>query len=337
MKMTVCEMTQRIERETLSPHASLSEESRGRRAPAPEDGIRTPYARDRDRILHCKSFRRLKHKTQVFLSPQGDHYRTRLTHTLEVSQIARTIARGLRLNEDLTEAIALGHDLGHTPFGHAGERTLNELAPFGYKHYLQSVRVVERLEKEGRGLNLTFETKNGIACHTRGKDACTLEGRVVRFADKIAYNNHDIEDAITAGILEENELPYDCVAVLGRGKNPRITTMVRSLLENSGEDIRMDPEVYRAFDALHQFMYQVVYTNSAAKREEGKACELVALLYSHLVKHPEKMPDFYRQIARDEGAERAAVDYISGMTDGFAVTAFERIFVPRSWRLEDSL
>ncbi|MBC2872142.1 deoxyguanosinetriphosphate triphosphohydrolase [Bittarella massiliensis (ex Durand et al. 2017)] len=335
--MTVCEMTQRIERETLSPHASLSEESRGRRAPAPEDGIRTPYARDRDRILHCKSFRRLKHKTQVFLSPQGDHYRTRLTHTLEVSQIARTIARGLRLNEDLTEAIALGHDLGHTPFGHAGERTLNELAPFGYKHYLQSVRVVERLEKEGRGLNLTFETKNGIACHTRGKDACTLEGRVVRFADKIAYINHDIEDAITAGILEENELPYDCVAVLGRGKNPRITTMVRSLLENSGEDIRMDPEVYRAFDALHQFMYQVVYTNSAAKREEGKACELVALLYSHLVKHPEKMPDFYRQIARDEGAERAAVDYISGMTDGFAVTAFERIFVPRSWRLEDSL
>ena len=231
--MTVREETQRLEEEMLAPCAALSAKTRGRARPEEECVLRTPYQRDRDRVIHCKSFRRLKHKTQVFLSPEGDHYRTRLTHTLEVSQIARTIARALRLNEDLTEAVALAHDLGHTPFGHAGERALNALMPGGFRHFEQSVRVVDRLEKEGRGLNLTYEVRNGILCHTTGLEAETAEGRIIRWADKIAYINHDIDDAIRAGVLCEAEIPRDITEALGDTKTKRITTLIRAVVELS--------------------------------------------------------------------------------------------------------
>ncbi|WP_243562638.1 deoxyguanosinetriphosphate triphosphohydrolase [Neobittarella massiliensis] len=331
---TIRSRSEQAERQTLSPYAVCAADSRGRRHPTAPCDIRTDFARDRDRILHCKSFRRLKHKTQVFLSPKGDHYRTRLTHTLEVSQIARTVARGLRLNEDLTEAIALGHDLGHTPFGHAGERALNEVCPAGFRHYLQSVRVVDFLEKDGRGLNLTYEVRNGIACHTKGVRAKTLEGQLVRYADRIAYINHDIEDAITAGILQENELPYDSVAVLGRGKNQRITTLVRSLLENSGARIWMGEEVYTAYQRLHQFMFDVVYTDPVAKKEESKAEQLIITLYKHFVSDPDALSPRYQQLADRWGLDRAVCDYLSGMTDDYAVQLFERLYVPQFWHGE---
>lgn len=269
--MTVMERIQEAEKRNLAPYASLSSQTRGRDRPEAESELRTPYQRDRDRIIHCKSFRRLKHKTQVFLSPEGDHYRTRLTHTLEVSQIARTIARALMLNEDLTEAIALGHDLGHTPFGHAGERSLNELVPGGFRHYEQSVRVVEKLEKNGQGLNLTWEVRDGILCHTCGTQARTLEGRVVRLADRIAYINHDIDDAKRAGVLCEDEIPADILHVLGSTKSKRIDTLVLSAVTNStGEEIRLDPEIQQAFDRLHDFMYESVYLNPRAKKEEKR-------------------------------------------------------------------
>ena len=239
-----------FEEEYLSPLAARSARSRGRARPETPCPLRTDYQRDRDRILHCNAFRRLKHKTQVFLAPRGDHYRTRLTHTLEVSQIARTIARTLRLNEDLTEAIALGHDLGHTPFGHAGERALNRACPFGFSHHLQSVRTAQRLERDGKGLNLTWEVQNGIACHSRGGGKIplpkTLEGQAVRLADKIAYVNHDIEDAVRAEVISETDLPWETVYVLGRGKSARLTTVIRSIMENSGETLRMAPEIQAA-------------------------------------------------------------------------------------------
>ena len=274
--MTVMERIQEAEKRNLAPYASLSSQTRGRDRPEAESELRTPYQRDRDRIIHCKSFRRLKHKTQVFLSPEGDHYRTRLTHTLEVSQIARTIARALMLNEDLTEAIALGHDLGHTPFGHAGERSLNELVPGGFRHYEQSVRVVEKLEKNGQGLNLTWEVRDGILCHTCGTQARTLEGRVVRLADRIAYINHDIDDAKRAGVLCEDEIPADILHVLGSTKSKRIDTLVLSAVTNStGEEIRLDPEIQQAFDRLHDFMYESVYLNPRAKKEEKKVPGLI--------------------------------------------------------------
>ncbi|MEG0804638.1 MAG: deoxyguanosinetriphosphate triphosphohydrolase, partial [Pygmaiobacter sp.] len=268
--MTVRERTEEIERQTLSARASLSENSRGRALPEEPCPLRPCYQRDRDRILHCKSFRRLKQKTQVFLSPEGDHYRTRLTHTLEVSQIARTISRSLRLNEDLTEAIALGHDLGHTPFGHAGERALNALCPDGFKHYLQSVRVAEKLEKYPEGLNLSWEVLNGIACHTKGAEAATLEGRVVKYADHIAYINHDIEDAITAGVMQPGDLPREATDLLGDTKSRRITTLITSLVEHSGEEIAMAPDVQAQYENLHRFMYDTVYVDKTAKKEEQK-------------------------------------------------------------------
>ena len=332
--MTVREQTQTIERLTLSRYAALSERSRGRRRPEPEDPLRPCYQRDRDRILHCKAFRRLKQKTQVFLSPEGDHYRTRLTHTLEVSQIARTIARALRLNEDLTEAIALGHDLGHTPFGHAGERALNKLCPGGFTHYRQSLRVVDSLEKDGRGLNLSWEVRNGIITHTTGAWARTLEGCAVRYADHIAFLNHDIEDAITAGVLSPEAIPAGAVRVLGRTKSERITTMITDLVANTpGDRMGFSSEVEDAYLLLKDFMYSTVYVDKEAKREEGKVDKLVGELYERLSANPSLMPTFYMQIAFNEGIDRAVADYISGMSDQFAVRLFEELFVPQKWHV----
>ena len=331
---TIREQTETLERLTLSRYAALSQASRGRRRPEPPDPMRPCYQRDRDRIIHCKAFRRLKQKTQVFLSPEGDHYRTRLTHTLEVAQIARTIARALRLNEDLTEAIALGHDLGHTPFGHAGERALDQLCPGGFAHYRQSLRVVDVLEKEGRGLNLSWEVRNGIITHTTGAWARTLEGCAVRYADHIAFLNHDIEDAITAGVLSPEAIPADAVRVLGRTKSERITTMITDLVANTpGDRMGFSSEVEDAYLLLKDFMYSTVYVDKEAKREEGKVDKLVGELYERLSANPSLMPTFYMQIAFNEGIDRAVADYISGMSDQFAVRLFEELFVPRKWHV----
>lgn len=331
--MTVRERTQKLEEQILSPFASLSQNTLGRDTPEEECSLRTPYQRDRDRIIHCKSFRRLKHKTQVFLAPEGDHYRTRLTHTLEVSQIARTISRALLLNEDLTEAISLGHDLGHTPFGHAGERALNELFPGGFRHYEQSVRVVERLEKEGKGLNLTREVRDGILCHTSGQEAFTMEGRVVRLADRIAFLNHDIDDAERAGVLQEDDIPQSITEVLGHRKSKRINTLVCSAVENSaGGSVRLGAEVQGAFDELGVFMNERVYHNPYAKGEEKKVPNLISALYEYL-KNPGNMPQDMRMIAEQDGNERAACDFIAGMTDHYAVELFELIFIPKAWKL----
>lgn len=336
--MTIREQTEMIQQQTLSPNACLSQNSRGRVRPEEQCPIRTAFARDRDRIIHSKSFRRLMHKTQVFLSPEGDHYRTRLTHTLEVNQIAKTLAGAMRLNEELTEAIALGHDLGHTPFGHAGERELNLLCPGGFSHAAQSVRVVEELEKEGEGLNLTFEVKNGIGCHSYSNPspegrAKTMEGRIVYFADKIAYMNHDLEDAIRAGILHHEDIPWTIQYHLGRHKSERISTLIISLVENSGEEIRMDEKTAEAFEQFHRFMYEAVYLNPAAKGEESKAQAVIRSLYQYFVEHPQELPEEYKAILESSGEMRAACDYISGMSDRYAVTTYERLFVPRSWKL----
>ena len=325
--------TEEIEHLTLAPWASFSDRSRGRARPEPQDPLRPVYQRDRDRIIHCKAFRRLKQKTQVFLSPEGDLYRTRLTHTLEVSQIARTIARALRLNEDLTEAVALAHDLGHTPFGHAGERALNALLPKGFRHYEQSVRVVDRLEKDGRGLNLTWEVKNGILCHTTGLEADTAEGRIVRWADKIAYINHDIDDAIRAGVLQEGDIPKNITQTLGDSKTKRITALISSVVANSREgDIAMDERTLRAFEELNDFMYQAVYLNEYAKKEERKVPHIIQSLYLHF-KDPKYLPDYMQQIAEEEGPEVAACDYVAGMTDHFAVACYKELFIPKAWNL----
>lgn len=331
--MTIREQTQAMEREMLAPWAALSSNTRGRQHPEEECEMRTPYQRDRDRIIHCKSFRRLKHKTQVFLSPEGDHYRTRLTHTLEVSQIARTIARALRLNEDLTEAVALAHDLGHTPFGHAGERALNALLPHGFRHYEQSLRVVERLEKDGRGLNLTYEVRNGILCHTTGLEADTAEGRIIRWADKIAYMNHDIDDAIRAGVLREEDIPQSITDALGSSKTQRITSLIRSVVENSHEGkIAMDEVTYRAYEELSDFMYQAVYLNEYAKREERKVPHIIHSLFNHF-RNPDYLPDYMKRIAEEEGVETASCDYVAGMTDHYAVACYQDLFIPKAWNL----
>lgn len=331
--MTIREETQAIERQTLSRYATLSQSTRGRRRPEDEDPIRPCYQRDRDRIIHCKAFRRLKQKTQVFLSPEGDHYRTRLTHTLEVAQIARTIARALRLNEDLTEAIALGHDLGHTPFGHAGERALNRLCPGGFTHYRQSLRVVDFLEKDGRGLNLTWEVRNGIVTHTKGTWAATPEGRIVRMADQIAFVNHDIEDAVRAGVLDPATLPRECTAVLGETKSQRITTMINSILRSSEGNVQVGAEENEAFLALKDFMYRTVYVDRSAKKEEQKVEKVLTELYEYYLTHIEQMSNFYLQLAYQEGRDRAVTDYISGMSDEFAIRTFEDVFVPRKWHV----
>ena len=322
--------TEEIEKNTLSPFACLSSETKGRKVKAELCPLRTEFQRDRDKILHSNSFRRLKHKTQVFLSPTGDHYRTRLTHTLEVSQIARTIARALRLNEDLTEAIALGHDLGHTPFGHAGERALNELNPDGFKHYEQSLRVVECLADDGKGLNLTYEVRDGILKHTN-QIAETKEGYIVRYADVIAYINHDIEDSVHAGIITEEDIPKSITDVLGHSKSQRITTLVSSLVENGAENIRMSEEVEKAYNALHRFMFERVYTNPVCKSEEVKAKDMISKLYDYYIHHIERLPSMYINLAYKYGIDRAICDYISGMTDGFAIQTFKNLFIPFGW------
>ena len=331
--MDVRTRTEEIERLTLAPWATFSDESRGRQRPEEQDPIRPVFQRDRDRVLHCKAFRRLKQKTQVFLSPEGDLYRTRLTHTLEVSQIARTIARALRLNEDLTEAISLAHDLGHTPFGHAGERALDKLTPGGFKHYMQSLRVVDKLEKDGQGLNLTWEVRNGIVTHTKGRWAATPEGRIVRMADQIAYVNPDIEDAVRAGVLDPATLPKDCTAVLGRTKSARITTMINSILAHSDGDVAVGAEEKEAFLALRDFMYATVYVDKTAKAEEQKVDKVIGELYEYYLAHVDQMSNFYVQLAYQDNPERAVTDYISGMSDEFAIRTFEDVFVPRKWHV----
>ncbi len=330
--MTVRQRTQQQEAAMLCPQAQLSANTRGRSRPEEECPLRTPFQRDRDRIIHCNAYRRLMHKTQVFLSPQGDHYRTRLTHTQEVSQIARTISRALCLNEDLTEAIALGHDLGHTPFGHSGEAVLDTLLPGGFSHSRQSLRVVERLERGGQGLNLTWEVCDGILHHSRGDGrAATLEGRVVHFADKIAYMNHDIEDAVRAGILTEEQLPEDIRQTLGITKGQRITRLISSIVAASGDEIAMEPDVHQAYQALLAYLFATVYVDPRAKGEEHKAKELIARLYQHYCAHPEALPEEYRRILQEEGLERAICDYISGMSDRFCVNIFNKLFIPQSW------
>jgi len=324
--------TENVEKNFLSENATLSVNSKGRKVIEEKCELRTDFQRDRDRIIHSRAFRRLKHKTQVFLSPESDHYRTRLTHTLEVSQIARTISRALRLNEDLTEAIACGHDLGHTPFGHAGERALAELSNDGFAHYDQSVRVCEKLEKGGEGLNLTFEVLDGIAHHTKGAWASTLEGRVVRFADRIAYINHDIEDAVRAGVLREEDIPKEITAYLGATKGQRITTLVKSIVDNSGTDIIMSPEVDKYYNLLHEFLFEKVYKNPVAKSEESKVFGIVEGLFKYYNKYPEKMSGEYLKICENEGKNRAITDYIAGMTDHFAVATFGEIYIPKEWK-----
>lgn len=329
--MNIRMRTELLEEQILSPFATLAKNSVGRERPEPECEIRTAFQRDRDRIIHAKAFRRLKHKTQVFLSPEGDHYRTRLTHTLEVAQIARTIARALRLNEDLTEAIAVGHDLGHTPFGHAGERALREVSPLQFHHNEQSVRVVERLEKNNRGLNLTKEVRDGMLCHTGPKIADTPEGRIVRYADRIAYINHDIDDAVRAGVLCPEAIPRELVEVLGNDTSQRINTMVLALIQNSENgEIRMDPVTEEAYLQIHKFLFDNVYRNPLAKDEEKKVPELIRTLYEHAL-DKENLPQEMLEIAEQEGIERAACDYIAGMTDHFAVALFQQITVPKSW------
>ncbi|MDR1628882.1 MAG: deoxyguanosinetriphosphate triphosphohydrolase [Oscillospiraceae bacterium] len=330
--MVIREFMLQTEQETLSRHAALSVHSKGRSVDELPCPVRTDYQRDRDRIIHSSAFRRLKDKTQVFLSPERDHYRTRLTHTLEVSQIARTIVRALHLNEDLTEAIALGHDLGHTPYGHAGERALEEC--FGrFKHYEQSVRVVEFLENDGKGLNLTYEVRNGILCHTTGTPAETLEGRILKLADRIAYVNHDIDDAIRAGVMKNEDIPAHIRAILGETKSKRIGTLVLSAIETTQDSdvASLAPEIGAAFDELHKFMFANVYTNPVCKGEESKVRTLILSLYEFFVKHPDRLPDFYREIANNEGIGRAVCDYISGMSDRYAKNVYTALFIPKSW------
>ena len=311
--------------------ACLAVNSRGRVREEEECNVRTCFQRDRDRIIHCQAFRRLKHKTQVFLAPSGDHYRTRLTHTLEVAQIARTIARALRLNEDLTEAVALGHDLGHTPFGHAGERALNQVFENGFRHYEQSVRVVEKIEKGGEGLNLTDEVKNGILCHTRGEEAYTLEGQIIKIADKIAYINHDIDDAERAGVLAEEDIPLSLRMQLGMTKSERINNMVIDVIKNSDDKIRMSDDCYSGFMDLHEFMFTAVYTNPVCKGEEKKAVNMLLQIYNYFINHVDEMPEEYINIANEDGIERAVCDYIAGMSGTYALKLFNKLFVPMFW------
>ncbi len=329
--MTIREQIEQLELQILCSDACTNIGHAHRQFPEIPCAYRTEFQRDRDRILHCNSFRRLKRKTQVFLSPIGDHYRTRLTHTLEVSQIARTISRALQLNEDLTEAIALGHDLGHSPFGHSGESILNSICPHGYRHYEQSLRVVDYIEKEGAGLNLTDEVRDGILCHTN-RIAATKEGNVVRIADRIAYINHDIEDAIRAGILHKEELPSDVVDMLGDSKTKRITTLVGAVVTHGTSEIGMDSKIQKMHDKLHQFMFEKVYYNPVAKQEENKAKLLLETLYYYFISHTSLLPVEYQKIAKREDEHRAVCDYISGMSDGFAVDLYQELFIPKNWK-----
>lgn len=321
----------------LSPYASFSDQSEGRDNYEEPCDLRPIYQRDRDRILHSKAFRRLKHKTQVFLAPEGDHYRTRLTHTLEVSQNARTIARALRLNEDLAEAIALGHDLGHTPFGHAGEHALNSRCKEGFEHHLQSIRVVERLEKHGEGLNLTKEVRDGILNHQSVGHPTTLEGKIVRFSDKIAYINHDIDDAIRGRIITEEEIPKEYTDILGRSSRERLNCLIHDIVMQSDgkNDILMSPEIQQAMQDLRKFMFQSVYTNQVAKGQEAKAENMLLELFEYYLKHLELLPEEYINMIehQNESQERVVCDYIAGMTDRFAIATFKEISIPNSWNI----
>lgn len=325
------EITEGIESATLSKYATLSVNSKGREKREDQDPIRTDFQRDRDRIIHSKSFRRLKHKTQVFLSPESDHYRTRLTHTLEVAQIARTISRALRLNEDLTEAIALGHDLGHTPFGHAGERSIREIIYPEFTHFEQSVRVCKVLEKSLNGLNLTAEVLDGILHHTRGEQSSNLEGRVVRISDRIAYINHDIGDAIRGGIIKEDDIPQEIRDYLGNSKSKRISTLVSAVINNSESDILLDEETQYYFDKLHDYLFENVYYNPKAKSEEDKVNGIIEGLYNYYKKNPDELKGEFAIIRDKEGLDRAITDYIAGMTDHFAIMTYSNIYIPRSW------
>jgi dGTPase len=340
--MNIREMLEKIEYDTLAPRAAKSAETRGRDRHEPEDDLRPSYQRDRDRIIHCKAFRRLKHKTQVFLAPEGDHYRTRLTHVLEVTQIGRTIAKSLRLNEVLTEAIGLGHDLGHSAFGHAGESALNKLVKGGFDHYRQSVRVVEVLENDGKGLNLTIEVRDGILKHSKGEKgellrkrprsrALTLEGDIVRISDIIAYVNHDIDDGIRAGLLTENDVPKDIRTTLGRTGSARIDRMVRDVIASTlacdYEAISMSPEVLQALEELRTFMFQNMYLIPTVRSEFEKAQKTLTALFQYVTAHPQEFFDGQP----DEPIERLAIDFIAGMTDRYAINLYEKLFVPRAW------
>lgn len=334
--MAIREELERRERQDLSPLACRSADSRGRERAEEECPVRTCFQRDTDRIVHCKAFRRLKHKTQVFLQPEGDHYRTRMTHTLEVARVARTIARGLGLNEDLTEAAALGHDLGHTPFGHAGERLLNEILPGGFRHYEQSLRVVERLENDGAGLNLTYEVRKGILCHSGPELAETLEGRAVRIADKIAYLSADIDDALRGGIIYPLDIPAQVGQELGMSHSQRINTLVTDIIcaSRGKGDILQSPEKKEAMAQLSKFMFASVYLNPMAKGEEGKAQELIRRLFDYYRGHLDKLPEEFREIQEEEGEERAVCDYIAGMTDAYAVETYQDLFIPKAWSVK---
>jgi dGTPase len=326
------ERTEEIESQTLSPQATLASASKGREHDEPQDPLRTCFQRDRDRIVHCKAFRRLKHKTQVFLAPEGDHYRVRLTHTLEVSQIARTVARALRLNEDLTEAISLGHDLGHTPFGHLGEQALTPFLGRPFRHNEQSLRIVEHLENDGQGLNLSWEVRDGIVNHTWSMPSpATPEAQIVRFADRIAYVNHDVDDAVRAGVLGPEEVPEEALRVLGRTHSERINTLVTDLVERTadGLEVRLSDDVFRALDAMRDFMFERVYLRDEARSEQDKAISLVRTLFAHYLDHPEEVPQEYHRAPGDLPTRVA--DYIAGMTDRYALRTYEQLFLPQGW------
>lgn len=327
-----------LESVMISQQGVLSVNTKGRQVPEIESDVRTCFQRDIDRIIHCKSFRRLMHKTQVFLQPEGDHYRTRLTHTLEVSRIARTIARALELNEDLTEAIALGHDLGHTPFGHAGERAMNDILKEegGFVHADQSLRIVDKIEKDGRGLNLTYEVRNGIRTHTSGRVPETLEGQIVRLSDRAAYINHDLDDALRAGILKESDIPEEIKCALGDNYSVRIDTMIKDIINASAENDRicMSPGISFVCDSFHSFMFENVYTNMRAKSEEKKVFGVLSGIFEYYVRNPDKLPADYRKSADQDGLRRATADYVSGMTDKYAMAQYSELFIPESWQVK---
>lgn len=331
------EKTFAIERAFLSPYACKSEDTRGRERRETPCEMRTEFQRDRDRIIYCKAFMRLKNKTQVFFSPEGDHYITRLTHTLDVAQIARSIARSLSLNEDLTEAIALGHDLGHTPFGHSGERILDKLSKNGFRHNVQSVRVVDVLEKDGKGLNLTFEVRDGILNHPKSGKPATLEGKCVSLADRIAYINHDLDDAVRAGILTACDIPKEITKVLGNSSKERINTAISSIYRQSAQKncVEMDKDVEKASEDLRAFMFDKVYFSKTAKGEEEKAERMLTEMYSYFVKNVEKLPPSYINLIEKYGEEQTVIDYLSSMTDRYAVYMFNTIFVPKGWTFID--
>lgn len=332
--MNIRERFEEEEKRNLSPYAQLSIHSKGRKTPEEPNPLRTSFQRDRDRIIHCKSFRRLSHKTQVFLAPEGDHYRTRLTHTLEVTQISRTIAQALKLNQDLTEAIALAHDLGHTPFGHIGEEALTEVLGHPFRHNEQSLRVVEQLEYEGKGLNLTFEVRDGILSHTGPQKPATLEGEVVRIADRIAYINHDIDDALRGGIISQDDLPKNLLKILGKYHSQRVNTMVSDLIEESfGKNrISMSKKIWEVTDTLRDFLFERVYENPVAKAEGPKAKKVLKSLFTYYLEHHQELPLEFKPKNQKELPAKIC-DYLAGMTDRFAIRTYEEIFVPKSWTI----